>query len=116
MKRRFTITIPGAGSVQCADDERVLVALERAQGFGQLRNLPCRLPAGCRRGGCGVCRARVLEGTYAKAPMSRAHISGEDEEKGLILACSIYPLSDLSLVLERPPAATQGPTKQMEEQ
>jgi ferredoxin len=115
MKPRFTITIPGAGSVQCAEDERVIAALERAQGFGQLRNLPHRLPVGCRRGGCGVCRARVLEGTYRKAPMSRAHISEEDEENGLILACSIYPLSDLSLVLEGRPGATPGPQSKMEE-
>jgi ferredoxin len=115
MTQRFTIRIPGAGSVQCAEDERVLVALERAQGFGQLRNLPCRLPVGCRRGGCGVCRARVLEGEYRKAPMSRAHISAEDEDNGLILACSVYPLSDLSLVLEGRPGATPGPQNQVEE-
>ncbi len=115
MKHRYTITIPGAGAAQCAEDERVLVALERAQGFGQLRNLPCRLPVGCRRGGCGICRARVLEGQYAKAPMSRAHISEEDEENGLILACSVYPLSDLSLVLEGQPVATPRPQNQVEE-
>ncbi|MGO9485731.1 MAG: 2Fe-2S iron-sulfur cluster-binding protein [Rhodomicrobium sp.] len=112
---RYTITIPGAGSTQCADDERVIVALERAQGFGQLRNLPCRLPVGCRRGGCGVCRARVIEGTYRKAPMSRAHISAEDEENGLILACAVYPLSDLSLVLEGRAGTTTRPQCQVEE-
>jgi ferredoxin len=116
MAQRFTITIPGAGSAQCGEDERVLVALERAQGFGQLRNLPCRLPAGCRRGGCGVCRARVLEGKYRTAPMSRAHVSEEDEENGLILACSVYPLSDLSLVLEGKPGTRIRPLSQVEEQ
>jgi ferredoxin len=115
MKQRYTITIPGAGSAQCGDDERELVALERAQGFGQLRNLPVRLPVGCRRGGCGICRARVIEGQYRKAPMSRDHISAEDEENGLILACSVYPLSDLSLVLEGRPAPKTGPQNQVEE-
>lgn len=115
MAQRFTITIPGAGSTLCSEEERVLVALERAQGFGQLRSLPRRLPVGCRRGGCGICRARVLEGEYRKAPMSRAHISAEDEENGLILACAVYPLSDLSLVLEGRPVATPKPLNQVEE-
>ena len=50
------------------EGERVLVALERAQGFGQLKNLPRRLPVGCRRGGCGVCRVRVLSGEYRFGP------------------------------------------------
>jgi hypothetical protein len=47
--------------------------------------------------------------------MSRAHISAEDEDNGLILACSVYPLSDLSLVLEGRPGATPGPQNQVEE-
>jgi ferredoxin len=115
MGLRFIITIPGAGSAPCAEDERVLVALERAQGFGQLRNLPRRLPVGCRRGGCGVCKARVLAGEYRLAPMSRAHISADEEENGLILACAAYPLSDLSLVLERWTATTTRPVSQVEE-
>jgi ferredoxin len=115
MNHRYTITIPGVGTASCGDGERVLVALERAQGFGQLRNLPMRLPVGCRRGGCGICRARVIEGEYRKAPMSRAHISAEDEENGLILACSVYPLSDLSIILEGRPEPKTGPQNQMEE-
>ncbi len=93
----------------------MLVALERAQGFGQLKNLPQRLPVGCRRGGCGICRARVLSGQYRTSPMSRAHVSAQDEENGLILACSVYPLSDLSLVLEGRAAATSRPLSQVEE-
>ena len=105
--QRFAINVEGAGSVSCGARERVLVALERAQGFGQLRNLGFRLPVGCRRGGCGVCRARVLHGEYRREPMSRAHISADDEAAGLILACSIYPCSDLSLRLE-PPASVKA--------
>ena len=115
MVQRFTITVPGAGSCQCSEDERVLVALERAQGFGQLKNLPKRLPVGCRRGGCGVCRARVVQGQYRTAPMSREHISAEDEECGLILACAVYPLSDLSLVLEGRGKISSRPISQVEE-
>ena len=97
---RFTLTLEGHGAGSGFAGERVLVALERAQGGGQLKDMPCRLPVGCRRGGCGVCRVRVLEGDYRRDPMSRTHVSAEDEAAGVVLSCCIYPLSDLSLRLE----------------
>ena len=34
--------------------------------------------------------------------MSRACVSAEDEAAGVVLACCIYPRSDLSLRLETP--------------
>ena len=101
---RFTITLEGHGVASGYGSERVLVALERAQGFGKLKDLPRRLPVGCRRGGCGICRVRVTGGEYRRDPMSRDHVSAEDEAGGVVLACCIYPLSDLSLRLETPVA------------
>ena len=62
--QRFQITLEGHGVASAYEGERALVALERAQGFGQLKNMPRRLPVGCRRGGCGICRVRVLSGEY----------------------------------------------------
>jgi len=100
VSRRFTIVVEGSGTAECGSGERVLVALERAQGFGRLKNLPCRLPVGCRRGGCGICRARVVEGSYRRDVMSRAHVGVEEEAEGVVLACAIYPESDLVLRLE----------------
>ncbi len=97
---RFPIQVEGSGEASGHAGERVLVSLERAQGFGQLKNLPVRLPVGCRRGGCGVCRVRVTAGDYRSDKMSRAHVSEEEEAAGLTLACCIYPLSALSLRLE----------------
>jgi ferredoxin len=98
----FTIKVEGAGEAVCYEGERVLVALERAQGFGRLKGLFRKLPVGCRRGGCGVCRARVISGEYRHDPMSRAHVSEADEAAGLVLSCAIYPLSDLSLRFDIP--------------
>jgi ferredoxin len=100
--QRFQITLEGHGVASAYEGERALVALERAQGFGQLKNMPRRLPVGCRRGGCGVCRMRVLAGDYRSDLMSRSHVSTEDEASGVVLACCIYPRSDLSLRLETP--------------
>jgi ferredoxin len=102
MPASYKITVEGAGEAKCYEGERVLVALERAQSFGQLKNLPRKLPVGCRRGGCGICRARVVSGEYKKDLMSRAHISEADEAKGVVLSCAIYALGDLVLRLEPP--------------
>lgn len=98
--RRVTITVEGHGAASATTEERVLVALERAQGFGHLAGLPCKLPVGCRRGGCGICRARVVDGDYRLSPMSREHVSAEDQAAGIVLSCAIYALSDLTLKLE----------------
>lgn len=98
----FKIVVEGAGEATCYEGERALVAMERAQSFGRLKNLPYKLPVGCRRGGCGICRARVLSGAYRKDMMSRTHISENDKAAGLILSCSIYPLSDIELRVEPP--------------
>lgn len=99
-RARISILVEGSGEAAGYAEERVLVSLERAQGFGQLRDLPVRLPVGCRRGGCGVCRVRVTAGEYRTEKVSRAHVSEQDEAQGLTLACCIYPLSPLSLRLE----------------
>ncbi|GLR67030.1 hypothetical protein GCM10010909_17110 [Acidocella aquatica] len=102
MSPLYTIMVEGAGAATCSGAERVLVALERAQGLGKLKGLPRKLPVGCRRGGCGVCRARVVEGQYRHEPMSRAHVSEADEAAGLVLSCAIYPLTNLYLRFEMP--------------
>lgn len=111
----FPIHVEGCGDASGHAHERVLVSLERAQGFGQLRNLPCRLPVGCRRGGCGICRVRVVAGAFRADKMSRAHISAEDEQEGLVLSCCIYPLSELSLRLE-PAAAVKDKAEKAKKQ
>lgn len=55
------------------------------------------IPSGCRGGGCGVCKVEVVSGAYARKAMSRDHVSEEDEREGRVLACRIFPGSDLEL-------------------
>lgn len=55
------------------------------------------IPSGCHGGGCGVCKVEVVEGCFDALAMSRKHISKEDEECGRVLACRIFPTSDLKL-------------------
>lgn len=86
----FRVTVEGTGaSFECADSTHVLEAMERS---------PCRdIPVGCRNGGCGACKVRVTSGMFHAAKMNRAVISAEDEAQGCVLACKIFPRSDLSL-------------------
>ncbi len=60
------------------------------------------IPVGCRGGGCGVCRVRVIEGDYTTRRMSRKHVSEDEEADGVALACRIIPTSDI--VVEMAPA------------
>ena len=92
MSAEFSITVEDSGErFTCPDGERVLIAMEK-QG---LRHIPI----GCRGGGCGTCRVRVLSGTYRTRKMSRAHVSEADERAGIVLACRLIPESDLVLRL-----------------
>ena len=50
---------------------------------------------GCRNGGCGVCRVRILSGSYIKGKMSRKYVTVEDEHARIALACRVYPTSAL---------------------
>ncbi len=78
----------------CRASKSVLAELERQH---------CQtVSIGCRGGGCGVCRVEVLMGKYAVGTMSRAQVSLEEERCGIVLACQLYPESDLKLrVLNR---------------
>lgn len=71
----------------CGEAQSVLKAMEQ-------RGLTC-VPVGCRGGGCGYCKVRVLEGDYECGKMSRAHVPPEAVEQGEVLACRLYPLTDL---------------------
>jgi ferredoxin len=55
------------------------------------------LDIGCRSGGCGVCRIRVVNGQYDSLKMSRSRISEADEAAGIVLACRIFPKSDMRI-------------------
>lgn len=87
----FNITIADTSEVfRCKSDQNVLKAMERLGRKG--------IPVGCRGGGCGICRVRVLDdGEYRTLKMSRAQISEEDEANRLCLACKLIPKSDLRI-------------------
>ncbi|WP_323029543.1 2Fe-2S iron-sulfur cluster binding domain-containing protein [Castellaniella defragrans] len=73
----------------CNEDRSVLSSME-TQGRRAI-------PVGCRGGGCGACRVQILSGTFEVRRMSRACVSEHDQAQGIVLACQLYPRSDLNL-------------------
>ncbi|CAE6910888.1 hypothetical protein R69927_05990 [Paraburkholderia domus] len=88
---RPTVTIVQTGErVPCRVGESLLAAMVRLGRRG--------IPAGCLNGGCGVCKVRVLHGTIRKlGPISRAHVSVDEECAGYSLACRVAPEGDVEL-------------------
>ena len=74
----------------CATDESLLRGMLRLGRKG--------IPAGCVNGGCGVCKVRILEGSVrALGPVSRAHVSADEECAGMTLACRVAPSCTVTL-------------------
>ena len=75
-------------SFPCSTGESLLQGMLRLGRKG--------IPVGCVNGGCGVCKVRIVEGQVtALGPVSRAHVSAEDEQRGLTLACRVAPASEV---------------------
>jgi ferredoxin len=86
----YTVTIEPAGEqFRCPDTKNVLVGMEYVSAHG--------IQVGCRSGGCGVCRVQVLSGSYTARRMSKAHCDETDLALGVVLACRVFPTSDLSV-------------------
>jgi ferredoxin len=86
----FQVTINDTGEVYpCSETKHLLAGMVQLGKKG--------IPVGCRSGGCGVCKVRVLSGEYTSKKMSRDHVSAEEESQGLVLACRVFPVSDIEL-------------------
>lgn len=74
-------------SFECAEDQVLLIGMESHNARA--------ISVGCRGGGCGVCKIRILSGDYETKRMSRAHISEQEQSEGYALACRVFPRADL---------------------
>ena len=86
-----TIRIAQSGEeFSCRENETLLKGLAR---IGRKS-----IPAGCLNGGCGICKIAIRKGKWRKCgPMSRAHVSEDEEAEGIALACRVVPDEDLEL-------------------
>jgi ferredoxin len=56
-----------------------------------------RLPFGCRMGSCGMCCARLLEGSVDQS--TQIFLTEEQERQGYVLLCQARPLSDAVVMM-----------------
>ncbi len=56
-----------------------------------------RLPFGCRMGSCGMCCARLLEGSVDQS--TQIFLTEEQEQQGYVLLCQARPRSDAVLMM-----------------
>ena len=78
----------------CAEEQHLLQGMQSFRlGMPMLE----AIPVGCRGGGCGICRIRILAGEHEAKKMSSKHIPAQDQVMGLALACRVYPRSELSI-------------------
>ena len=111
MKHRVTLEESGE-EFFCTEEQHLLQGMQTFRVGAPLLKV---IPVGCRGGGCGVCRIRILSGEYEAKKMSRKHIPEDDQARGIVLACRIYPRSELTIKVltpaefRRDPSATVGP-------
>jgi ferredoxin len=82
---KVNVTLTQTGEVYaCAIGESLLRGMLRLGRKG--------IPVGCVNGGCGVCKIRVTGGSVdSLGPISRAHVSVDEEDAGYTLACRVGP-------------------------
>ena len=75
------------------------------------------LPALCKEGGCGSCRAHCASGDYEQASYSSAALSAEDAAHGAVLLCRTSPRADLQLQapFSRQAVSQNAPTERQAE-
>ena len=86
---KLTVHVQTSGDTyECRQEESLLKGMTRLGKRG--------IPVGCVNGGCGVCKIRILEGEVRRlGPISRAHITEEEERQGYTLACRATPVSNV---------------------
>ncbi|MDT8385214.1 MAG: CDP-6-deoxy-delta-3,4-glucoseen reductase [Gammaproteobacteria bacterium] len=99
----FTVRIePSGHSFIVESDEPILdAALRHGYAF----------PYGCRGGGCGACKGRLLSGTVDYGTKRPPALSDEDISRGLALFCQARAMSDLSVEIKEIGAADNLPVK-----
>ncbi len=88
-KKQVTIVQTGE-TYACAIGENLLKGMTLLGRKG--------IPVGCVNGGCGVCKVKIVQGTVETlGPVSRAHVTHEEECQGFTLACRVGPTSEVVL-------------------
>jgi ferredoxin len=87
------VTILPDGTIASAShDETLLRALGRAG---------LRYRVGCKRGGCGVCKVRLLLGEVRyERPVAVSVLTDDERVEGICLSCRAVPITNLVIELQ----------------
>src|SRR5262249_30494551 len=77
-------------TIVCGLDDTILTAILRSRASVMF---------GCRGGGCGTCKMRLISGRVDHGRCSVAVLSEEEKEHGWFLSCQARPLSELTIEL-----------------
>ena len=87
----YTITLSPVGdAVACGPEESVLAAILRSGAS---------VVFGCRGGGCGTCKMRVISGRVEHGRCSAAVLLEEEKLDGWFLSCRARARTDLTIDL-----------------
>jgi ferredoxin len=87
----YAITLSPVGdTVPCRPEETVLAAI---LGSG------ASVRYGCRGGGCGTCKMRMISGQVEHGRCSAAVLLEEERESGWFLSCQARARSDITIEL-----------------
>src|SRR5215470_5569292 len=87
----FVTVLPFGEKLEAAPGESVLQAILRQGRF---------VKYGCKHGGCGTCRAEVLEGDYDLSDNTSFSLSEADRQADIVLLCSTFAADDDALIID----------------
>jgi ferredoxin len=78
-------------------DERTFTGIENETILDTSIRTNGKIKVGCKRGGCGLCKIKVVDGEIENGSVSRSVLPLNEEEEGYALACRAVPKSDVTI-------------------
>jgi ferredoxin len=86
-------------SIQVQPDHTVIRGDRRKSILDMAALQRVNIPVGCKGGGCGICKIRIVSGEVEHGVYSKSVLSDEEKRQGYVLSCQARPMSDL--IIER---------------
>lgn len=78
-------------------NERTIIGNENENILDTSIRTNGKIKVGCKRGGCGLCKIKVIEGEIEHGAVSRSVLPLHEEAEGYALACRAMPKSNITI-------------------